>query len=166
MAHDYAHRVFSGNRLEKEIDYLTKDAIPPPKPPTPYTEEPEVESENINQSELSFNLSDLSSYILVLANSLRLLKMLVCKHTSLIYGIIPLFSVYINVYLPTFLKIETQEVKPLFSNLENLLLSIIQFTYVSINQQHTLLLESVPYSYIYSIVKDCCEMYLILRIII
>lgn len=88
IAHNYASQVFSGNCPETEPDYTTPNAIPSPSPPKTYNEdEEETETEPVNPPELSFTLADLSSYVLVLANSLRLLKMLVCKHTSLVsYG--------------------------------------------------------------------------------
>lgn len=107
------------------------------------------------------DVTDLASYVLVLANSLRLLKMLICKHASLtIFGKYPFNSPPPPFFVLTFLCLETYEVKPVFNNLENLLLTIIQFEYLPLDH-HATLLDSIPFAKIYSIVKECCEMYLL-----
>lgn len=80
ITHNYAQRVFVGECSYVEIDFSIKDAIPPPFIPKPY-DESDIEVQR-NQIDSTFNSEDLSSNVLVLTNSLRLLKMLVCKQTS------------------------------------------------------------------------------------
>ena len=53
---------------------------------------------------------------------------------------------------------EMYQVKPVLRNLENMLLTIIQFEYVPLDH-HAALLEAISFPRIYSIVKECCEMY-------
>jgi hypothetical protein len=112
IVHDYAQRVFTGRRPDREVDLSVKDAFPYQAvsiEPT-ITEQDklaldliyEVAGVNVDRIEADLDLADLSNYVLVLSNSLRLLKMLVCKQAS----------------LPTQ---ELPEVRPVFRNLERLL---------------------------------------------
>jgi hypothetical protein len=103
------------------------------------------------------------------------LKMLICKQASMAaFGTLslhPFVPSSLHPFIPSslhpfftlvpyiFILKEAYEVKPVYRNLENLLLSIIHFTYTPVGQ-HGELLNSIPHSKIYSIVKECCEMYL------
>lgn len=91
--HDYAQRVFTGRRPDREVDFndpstLQGVAVPKPELSTEISEVlnldpmPELNASAELANVCQLDLTDIDSSILVLTNALRLLKMLVCKQAS------------------------------------------------------------------------------------